>query len=163
MGYSFDRWYSTVIKGLLAIGTTVLAAMMFFIMTDVLLRYVFNSPILGSYEIVEYMMALLIPFGVVYCAHTKSHVAVDILFDRFPKRFQGIISVLTSLAVFLFFVLIAWQNILFIKESYAQKITSGVLYIPVYPFVTALAVGFVALCLVLLIDFLKTFFKRVKK
>ena len=89
MGSSFDRWYSSVIIVLLVIGTTVLAVMMFFIMTDVLLRYIFNSPILGSYEIVEYMMALLIPFGVVYCAHTKGHVAVDILFDRFPK---GIVS-----------------------------------------------------------------------
>lgn len=160
MGSSFDRWYSTVIIVLLVIGTTVLAVMMFFIMADVLLRYIFNSPILGSYEIVEYMMALLIPFGVVYCAHTKGHVAVDILFDRFPKRFQGILSVLTSLAVLVFFVLIAWQNILFIVESYAQKITSGVLYIPTYPFVTSLAVGFVALCLVLLMDFLKLILKR---
>lgn len=160
MASSFDRWYSTVIIVLLAIGTTVLAVMMFFIMTDVLLRYIFKSPILGSYEIVEYMMALLIPFGVVYCAHKKGHVAVDILFDRFPKRFQGILNVITSLAVLVFFVLIAWQNILFIEESYAQKITSGVLYIPAYPFVTALAVGFVALCLVLLMDFLKYFLNR---
>ena len=39
-------------------------------------------------------------------------------------------------------------------EEYHSKIISAVLYIPVYPFIAMVAVGFVVLCLVLLAEFL---------
>lgn len=137
--------------------------MMFLIMTDVVLRYVFNSPLSGSYEILEYMMAILVAFAVVYCAHQQGHVSVDILFDQLPARFQAILKCITTLVVLILFLLIAWQNVLYIKENYDQKLTSAILYIPIYPFVAAVAVGFMALCLVLLVDFLNALIGVVSK
>jgi len=158
-----DRFYRVIIKILVAIAASVLSAMMFLIMTDVVLRYVFNSPLSGSYEIIEYMMAILIAFAVVYCAHQQGHVSVDILFDHLPKNFQAILRCLTTLVVFILFLLIAWQNVLYIKETYDQKLTSTILYIPTFPFVAAVALGLLALCMVLLVDFLNALIGAVSK
>ena len=57
-----NKLYLIIMAILAGIAAIVLTAMMFLIMTDVVLRYVFNSPITGSYEIIQYMMAILIPF-----------------------------------------------------------------------------------------------------
>jgi TRAP-type C4-dicarboxylate transport system permease small subunit len=109
------------------------------------------------------MMAIVIPFGIVYCAHEKGHVSVDVLFDLLPKRIQGVFSCITSLIVIVLFILIAWQNVLFVHETYESGLTSAVLYIPSYPFVGTIALGFVALCLVLLADFLNILLETVSK
>jgi len=157
------KLYLIIIGILAGIAASVLTAMMFLIMTDVVLRYVFNRPIMGAYEIIEYMMAVLISFAVAYCAYKRSHVSVDIVFDRLPSKPQSILEGLGSLIILILFIFIAWQNILYIKETYDQKLTSAILYIPTYPFVGAVAVGFVGLCLVIFIDFFNVFRGIAKK
>ena len=140
---------------LLVIGASMLSAMMFLTMADVILRYIFNRPIAGAFEIAEYMMAVLVSFGIVYCAHAGGHVSVDIVVNLFPKRIQVIVNVLTNLILFSLFVVIAWQNALFVKEIYGQGLTSAVLYIPAYPFIAVAMIGFLAFCLVIFVDLLK--------
>jgi TRAP-type C4-dicarboxylate transport system permease small subunit len=144
---------------LLVIGATMLAGMMFLIVTDVLLRYVFNRPLAGAYEVVEYLMAILVAFGAVYCAYEGGHVSVDIVFDLLPKRIQRIVSIVTSLILNALFLAIAWENVVYVKEIFEQRLTSAVLYIPTYPFVAAVAIGFLAFCLVLFSDLLKVLFE----
>jgi TRAP-type C4-dicarboxylate transport system permease small subunit len=158
-----NKLYLIIIGILTGIAAIVLTAMMFLIMTDVVLRYIFNSPITGSYEIIQYMLTILISFAVVYCAYKRSHVSVDIVFDLLPPKPQSIVACLGVLIVLILFILIAWENVLYIKETYDQRMTSTVLYIPTFPFVAAVAVGFVALCLVMFIEFLNTLRGVLKK
>ena len=158
-----NRLYLIIMGILAGIAAIVLTAMMFLILTDVVLRYVFNSPITGSYEIIQYMMAILISFAIVYCAYKRSHVSVDIVFDQLPPKPQSIVACLGSLIVLILFILIAWENVLYIKETYDQRLTSTILYIPTYPFVASVAVGFVAICLVMFIEFLHALHGVVKK
>jgi len=160
---SLNKVTGLVARILLLMGASILSVMMFLTMADVVLRYVFGSPVSGAYEMTQYMMAIVIPFGIVYCAHEKGHVSVDVLFDLLPKRIQGVFSCITSLIVIVLFILIAWQNVLFVHETYESGLTSAVLYIPSYPFVGTIALGFVALCLVLLADFLTILLETVSK
>jgi len=141
----------------------IVAAMMFLTATDVILRYIFNRPITGAYELIEYMMAILIPFGLAYCALQGGHVSVDLVVSRFPKKTQSIIGSITTLLCLGLFLLITWQNVIYIKEHFESNLTSAVLLIPVYPFVTAVAIGSAALCLVLVIDFLNYISEAVGK
>ena len=160
---SLNKVTGLVARILLLMGASILSVMMFLTMADVVLRYVFGSPVSGAYEMTQYMMAIVIPFGIVYCAHEKGHVSVDVLFDLLPKRIQGVFSCITSLIVIVLFILIAWQNVLFVHETYESGLTSAVLYIPSYPFVGTIALGFVALCLVLLADFFNILLETVSK
>ena len=151
---SLNRICKVATRVFLAIGATILSAMMFLTMADVTLRYFFGSPLPGTYEVTQYMMAIVIPFGIVYCAQEKGHVSVDVVFALLPERAKGFLDCIDSLIVLALFLVIAWQSVLFVGETYESGLTSGVLYIPAYPFVGTIALGFVALSLVLLADFL---------
>jgi TRAP-type C4-dicarboxylate transport system permease small subunit len=148
---------------LLAVGMVMLGAMMFLTATDVVLRYIFNRPVPGAYEMIEYMMAIVVPFGIAYCAYQGGHVSVDLLVSRFSKRLQGIIGTITSFFTFGLFALITWQNLLYTKEQYASNLTSAVLLIPAYPFVAVVAVGTAVFCLALLRDLIDFITKAVTK
>lgn len=137
-------------------------AMMLLTATDVVLRYIFNRPISGAFELVEYMMAVLIPFSIVYCADQRSHVAVELVLGRFSKRVQNIFDSMTTLITLLFAVLITWENVVYFQETYASQVTSAVLLIPTYPYVAPVFVGIGNFALIMLID-LKGYLSKVVK
>ncbi len=147
---------------LLIIAATILMAMMLLTATDVVLRYIFNRPISGAFELVEYMMAVLIPFSIVYCADQRSHVAVEFILGRFSQRVQSFFDSITTFITLLFALLIAWENVLYLRETYASQVTSAVLLIPTYPFIAPVSIGIGAFALIMLLD-LKKLIAKVGK
>ena len=131
-----------------------LAMMMFLTFTDVLLRYIFKSPVPGGTELIEFLMGITVTFSVAYTAHKRSHIGVDLVLVRLSKKTRKLIGCMTSFLTFILFILICWQTILLISEDYHSKLESAVLYIPVYPFIAMVSVGLVILCLILLAEFL---------
>ena len=142
-------------KIFLTLSTVCLSLMMFLTALDVGLRYLFNSPIPGALELVEYMMALIVPFALTIAASKKAHIGVEIVMDRFPKRFRASVACATNLAVFALYGLITWQSFLYIFEQHASGMTSAVLLIPQYPFVASLTAAFALLSLITLMHFLE--------
>lgn len=140
----------------------ILAAMMFLTAADVSLRYIFNSPISGSFELVEYMMALIVPFSIVFCAKEKAHVQVDILLEHAGKKVRIFIQFLGNMLSLFLFSLIAWQSCIYVIEEYESKLTSSVLNIPVYPFLGALAAAFIILSLLTLVEIISCFTGKTK-
>lgn len=146
-----------------SVGIGVLAVMMFLTASDVTLRYIFNRPISGSFELTEYMMAIVVAFGLAYCAVEKGHVKIDLVVDRFPQRTQAIIDTITSLLSLGLFCVITWQCALQVKMQFDSGLTSTVLFIPAFPFVGVVAFGSAMLCLVLLTDFLDFLSQAVRR
>ena len=138
------------------IGSIALVMMMFLTALDVSMRYFFDKPITGSFDLTEYMMVIVISMGLAYCAVEKEHVKVDLVISRFGPRTKAIINTLTGFLSFVLFSLIAWQCIKYIKILYLSKVAYPVLLIPVYPSGVIVACGMVILCLVLLADFLES-------
>ena len=134
-----------------AVGAAVLAMMMFLTALDVGLRYVLNRPLAGAFEMVEYMMAILIPFSIVYCAYNKGHVAVELILGKLPKKVQIYFDVATTFLSLLFVITMTWQNFLYIQETYASGLTSAVLLIPTYPFMVPVAIGLLAFAINLMV------------
>ena len=142
------------------LGIWTLTAMMLLTAIGVCLRYVFNSPITGSFELVELMMALIVPFSIVFCASENGHVQVDIIIEHFSPGIRSFFVFIGNVLSFVLFVLITWQSIIYIAGEYKSGVTSAVLYIPVYPFIGVMAVAFVVLCFLLLAEIL-TYIIRV--
>jgi TRAP-type C4-dicarboxylate transport system permease small subunit len=132
----------------------ILATMMFLTFVDVLLRYIFNLPVPGATELIEFMMGIVVTFSVAYTAHKKSHIGVDLVLVRLKENTRKIIGIVTSFLTLILFILICWQTYILIGEDYQSTLESAVLYIPVYPFIVIVTIGFVILCLVLLAEFL---------
>ena len=129
-----------------------LAAMMILTGVDVCLRYLFNSPIPGSFEMIEFMMPIVIAFGFAHCALQKGNVQVELVTSKLPRRAQAVMGCIASGVFFGLFVLITWQSWIRAKGMMDVGQTSITLAIPVYPFVLCLALGSAALCLVVLRD-----------
>ena len=141
-----------LLKAMVVLATATLAAMMLLMATDVVCRYFFNSPVSGGLELIEYMMAVIVPLSVAYCALQGAHVSVELVVEKFPKRIQRVLTFFTSGLCIIFVGLISWQNFLYIGEMYRSHMTSAVLRIPAFPFVAATAVGMSVFALVMCVQ-----------
>ena len=159
----FNKLNGYLVAALKHLAIWILTAMMFLTAVDVCMRYLFKSPITGSFELVEFMMALLIPFSIVFCASEKSHVRVDIIVERFPKGIRSFLMFVANLLSLVLFVLITWQAAVYIVEEYNSKLTSAVLYIPVYPFIGTLTFAFAALSSILLAELINYLARMIFK
>ncbi len=138
------------------IGIGVLVGMMFLTVSDVFLRYVFNWPVRGTFELTEFMMLVVIWLGVAYTAIKKGHVAIDVLVKHFPRRIQTTIDSIGYFFCLSIAFLIAWRGVIRVHALWSSGEASSVLHIPSFPFEIVLVFGSGLLCLVLLVQFLES-------
>jgi TRAP-type C4-dicarboxylate transport system permease small subunit len=134
------------------IGAAVLTAMMTLTGIDVIGRYALNKPLPGSFEITELLMAVMISLALAYCTYERGHVRVDILTQKLSRRGQAIAGFIADIVFLLLYLLITWQTVYRVQSFIDKKLTTNVLYIPIFPFAIVVVAGFAALCLVLLRD-----------
>lgn len=141
-----------VSRAINSVGVLFLMAMMFLMVVDVFLRRVFNQPLTGSFEVVQFMQVTLVYLGVAYTTIKKAHISIDLITCRLSERTAALVE---SIILFLsvgFFALITWRNILRAEELCSEKATSVLLAIPLFPFYYMLAFGCGVLCLVLIVQ-----------
>ena len=144
-------------------GGAFLAVMMFLTTSDVAMRYFFDMPISGAFDLTEYMMAIVFAFGLPYCAVERGHIRVDILMERLSEKAQTIVTAVTTPIGLGLFALVAWQTFRYILIQQESNIVSSVLLIPRYPFVAVLFVGYACFAIVLVADVLKLIGQVIKK
>ena len=141
----------------------ILVLMVLLTVTDVCLRYIFNNPITGSYELTEFMMAVLVFASVGFTQSVKDHVSVDLVVTKLPNRVRALLEAITCLLAFGLFALAAWRNVLHTGTTWERHDVSAELFIPVSPFVLFVALGLAVLSLVLLVQFFQSLARVLKK
>jgi TRAP-type C4-dicarboxylate transport system permease small subunit len=129
------------------VGMVLLLVMMFLSTADVSLRYFLNSPILGANEGNTYLQVVLVSFGLAYTMSTGGHVSVTLLVDRFPRRLQALIDILTGLAGLGLWALILWQSFLNIQDTRLSGEVSIDLMLPMFLVKAPVPIGAFFLCL----------------
>lgn len=137
-------------------GVIVLAAMMFLTATDVILRYIFNRPVPGSYELQEFMMSIMLAVGIGYCGFLKGHISVDIFISHLKPRAQSCLNAFHYFVGFVLFAAVCWQTAIEGLSMYSRQLESSVLSIPKYPFYFVLVFGAAVLCVVFFYNFLES-------
>ena len=149
------------------IVNSIAAAFLFILMlltcSDVILRYLFNKPIMGSFELTEFMMAIIVSFSLANCALQKGHVRVDLLVSRLSERAQIVMNSLAYFAFLGLFALITWRIVPRAMEMMEFNQVGLISRIPVPPFVLLVAVGTAVLCIVQLKNLLDVLRKGSKK
>jgi TRAP-type C4-dicarboxylate transport system permease small subunit len=134
--------------------------MMMLTTADVVGRYLFNSPIMGAFELTEYLVLILIFSFLCDAQSHKNHVSVDLLFAKFPKKARFAADLFNHVACLGLMALIAWMSVLKALELKEVGEASPNLFIPDYPFVFFLVVGCIALCLEYLRDIIALLSRR---
>ncbi|MFC1910793.1 TRAP transporter small permease, partial [Chloroflexota bacterium] len=99
------RVWDKVIKLITWVGAVSLAIMVLIIFTNVIGRYIFRQPFMGSIEITQLLLVITVFFAVAYTQYRKGHIIFNEIVARFPKRTQHIIlSVMYFLAAIFFFI-----------------------------------------------------------
>jgi TRAP-type C4-dicarboxylate transport system permease small subunit len=122
--------------------------------TDVILR-AFGSPILGSYEVVALMGALVAGFSLPFTSWVRGHIYVDVLVQRLPRGARNGFHFATRTMGIVFFFLIAWNLVKMGLDLQKSGEVSPTLQIPFYPIVYGVGICCLLQSLVLLGDIAK--------
>jgi TRAP-type C4-dicarboxylate transport system permease small subunit len=98
--------------GLNGISAICLLLMTVLTCADVVLR-LFRRPILGAYELVQFMAAAVAAFAMAHTTFQRGHVAVEVLVIRLPKKAQKVIYILTHLLSVLLFAILAYECVVY--------------------------------------------------
>lgn len=157
-----ERWVHPLSKFTNRLSSVILFSMMLLTITDVFLRKVFSRSILGTVEMSEFMLVILIFFSLAQTELVNGHVKVDLLVSRFGERTQGLIDMVTQFVCFLLAGLITWSSVVYSVKMRASGEVTQDLWLPVYPFVFVVAVGCAILSFALLIKFFMAWIRVVK-
>ncbi len=157
--FSLDWPVSGLVRIIAGMGVVTLTGLMLFTFIDVLLRYIFNRPTVGGFELSEYATAIIVATSIAYTTFKKGHIAVDLVILKLSQRKQEIIKTVTWFLGFILLVLITWQSILYAVELSTTFQASASLRIPTPPFVLIVALATVASSLIVGVDI----FHRVSK
>jgi TRAP-type C4-dicarboxylate transport system permease small subunit len=139
---------------LMVIGCLMLFALMFVVVGDVVLRYLFNAPLQWSYEVISsYLMPGLFFFAASHTLKANGHVAVDIVHNYVERRTRYVLEAVTSVLaapVFLLCTVVSARNTWADLASAATS-TSG-LALPTWTISVMLPIGFGMLTLRLVLN-----------
>ncbi|MDR1904945.1 MAG: TRAP transporter small permease subunit, partial [Treponema sp.] len=87
----------------LALACVMLAALILFTFFAVIMRYIVSRPVIWGEEFQLFCIVIVVFFGAGAGFRLKSHVAIDIVVDFFPKKiqkiFEAVIYVLSVLVI----------------------------------------------------------------
>ncbi len=159
----FERTIGRISRFVNGIGAGILVLMVLMVVVDVSMRFFFNRPVEGSYEIVEFSMAIVVCLGMAYCGMKQGHTAVEFLVERFSDRTQALIDCFNYFVSTVLFFLICWKSISQAGVFKESESISTVLELPLYPFLWVLGICSGMLGLVFLLQFIDSVIRVTNK
>jgi C4-dicarboxylate transporter, DctM subunit len=144
-------------------GGWILLLLMLLTVLNVILRYFFKLPIVGAFELTQFMMALVCLLAFAYATLKKMHVIVTVLTSRFSKKVQEIIGTIGYFVSFALCAIITWRCWVYALKLWNAGEYSGALFVPVYPVVLLLVVGMALFSIVFLKDFSAALAKTLER
>ncbi|MDB9822287.1 TRAP transporter small permease [Deltaproteobacteria bacterium] len=138
-------------------GAGGMTVMTLLILCDVGMRSFFNRPIMSSYEMVMFLMSVVVFASLGYTQSEKKVVRIELVVSLLPGKLQVLFEIITSFLSLGIVLLIAWRNVVRCMELRQEQVISPVLHLPVYPFYGVAAFGFLLLSSVIFMDILESF------
>jgi TRAP-type C4-dicarboxylate transport system permease small subunit len=124
------------------------------IVLNVFLRVAFNHPLAFVVEYSGFLFVFIIFMGFGWATRTDSHIAVSVVFERFPRRLQRLASLITtflSLVVIGFYTYFAFRVL---ADSIEMKEFSVITYTPLWIPKVFMCLGLIIFLIEVLIRFL---------
>ena len=85
--------------------------MLFVITLQILMRYVFNTPLQWSEELARFSYGWFCLFGVSLVTYDRTHLRMTFLVDRFPLKIQYLLEIFALAIMLVFSILITWSTL----------------------------------------------------
>jgi TRAP-type C4-dicarboxylate transport system permease small subunit len=114
------------------IAAGALVVLMMVTVFDVLLRYLFNSPIRVSYEMVEVMLLVFVFNGMPAAFFGRRHIVIDLLDGVFGASITRILIRMADVLSVLCLAVLAWAMLLPATQAYQYGDIKLELRLPIY-------------------------------
>lgn len=123
---------------------------------DVVGAKLFLWPLPGATEVISFSQVVAIAPAIAFTLLLGRHIRVEFIIDRFPKRIRAAISSISSFLSLVLFVLILWQSYLYGESLRKAGEIGSTSYLPFYPFAYLIALCSLPVCLVFLIEVMRS-------
>ncbi len=137
-------------------SVALILGVMFWVVAEVIARYVFNSPLPGHLEGAELLLPMMVFFGVSYVQARDGHVGMTFVVDALPIKVRRvtdilslIVSALTCAALAYFSSKTAWLAWIY------DDVTMTDPYWPVWPSAAVIPLGYGMLAVRMLLQILQ--------
>jgi TRAP-type C4-dicarboxylate transport system permease small subunit len=128
--------------------------MMLLTVADVVLR-AGGHPIIGTYEIVALLLAVVIGFGIPQVSLDRGHVYMEFLLQKFSKSARNVMNTLTRILCLILFAF-AGVNLFSVGAAFrASGEVSPTIQLPFYPVAYAVAICCLLECCVFIFDIVR--------
>jgi TRAP-type C4-dicarboxylate transport system permease small subunit len=142
---------SKVLNSIAGIAVTL---MMVLTVTDVFLR-AGGHPIIGTFEIVALLLALVIGFGIPQVSLDRGHVYMEFLLVKLSKRGRNVMNTSTRVLCLILFAFIGYNLFNVGARFHASGEVSPTIKIPFYPVTYGVAVCCLLECFVFVFDIVR--------
>ncbi len=131
---------------------------------EVISRYFFQSPTIWVHEICGQIFAAYIALTGGWVLLEKSHVAVDIVYERFPKSGKLFANIVVSIIGFFMFGILFWQGYKFAWHAVITHQHSHTIFAPpMWPVKMMIPAGALFFILQLTADLARTIVKHQER
>lgn len=145
------------------VGLAGMLLMMVVTCVDVVGAKLFRMPFFGALDIVQLSQIVAISFAASMTLILGRHIEVEFLVILLPRPVQAVIKSLVLLIVLGLFIVFIWRLSVLGYSFQTSGEYSASAYIPYYPFAYSIAFAFIPVCLILLVEFLKSLKKGEQK
>ena len=162
---SFMRVITRISQTMAAIGAIMFGIMMIITVIDVAGRKFFLHPLNGAVELVGFSLILGATWGMGYCELLGMNIRINVISDKLPRRYRGILGILAYLISAGTCGLIAWRA--YVKvQSYLTTVlgsVTDVLSLPFWPIVLMMGIGLTWAGFIFIIQLYKSFVEVVRR
>lgn len=148
---ALQRFSTRISEFSAVIGMLIVFAVMIFTVLDVALRYLFNSPLGGSVDIMTYGLALAVAAAMPYGFANSNHVRIDVAVAALPKTIGHSIDAIVHLVCAAAMAVLGWRIWVIAGARRARGDRMWILQYETWPLWYAVAAAFWACVFVCLL------------
>ena len=123
---------------------------------DVVGAKLFKCPLPGVIEIISFSQVVAIASTLAITLSIGQHIRVEFIVDKFPRLIRGVITAIGSFLSLILFVLILWESYIYGRTLQIGGEIGSSIPLPFYPFAYFIAFSCIPVCLVLLMEVIKS-------
>jgi TRAP-type C4-dicarboxylate transport system permease small subunit len=141
-----------IMNSIAAVGLFII---MVVVVLNILMRMFFNRPFMGTYEIVQYGLLLVVSLALADNELADGNVVVSFFLEKMKPKTANIFNIATGSLGIIVTGFVTWNQWRMILQKYNNRAASAILMLPHWIIVLVLTLGFFTLFVALIVKVLR--------
>ena len=138
-----DKLLQWSLRILVLLASVAMTAMIVVVVMDVAGRNLFDAPLTGAYELVEFCMGVLCPVSVVFCISRNEDICVDLVYVRLGLKAKKAVRLFANIFVTAVSVALMGQSWYLVRDILDMGVSTALLGVAMWPVAVLVLLSFV--------------------